>query len=161
MMNFRKGDMVMHCTYGLGEVINLEERALSGSKILYYGVHAQDLTVWVPADSKVTSRLRFPTPKLRFKRLLTILSEPSDPLPADRLERKARLLALLNHGSVESLCKVIRDLSAHEKVERLNDNDTMVLKQARRTLLGEWEFVLSVSHAQANLELYRLLASGR
>jgi hypothetical protein len=34
------------------------------------------------------------------------------------------------------------------------------LKQSLNTLLGEWEFVLSVPHAQANLDLHRLLASG-
>src|SRR5512142_2392064 len=90
-MNFHKGDMVMHWTYGMGQIVNLEERVLSGSKLLYYEVHVQDLSVWVPADGKVSSRLRSPTPKLRFKRILTILSEPSDPLPEDRLERKKRL----------------------------------------------------------------------
>jgi hypothetical protein len=34
----------------------------------------------------------------------------------------------------------------------------MILKQSRNTLLGEWGFVLSIPHAQAEIELYRLLA---
>ena len=29
-MNFHEGDPVMHWTYGLGKVVRLEERALSG-----------------------------------------------------------------------------------------------------------------------------------
>jgi hypothetical protein len=41
----------------------------------------------------------------------------------------------------------------------MNDNDQMVLKQARDTLLGEWGFVLSMTHAQVEHELYRLLTS--
>ena len=41
----------------------------------------------------------------------------------------------------------------------MNDNDQMILKQSRSTLLGEWGFVLSVTHAQAEHELFRLLAS--
>jgi RNA polymerase-interacting CarD/CdnL/TRCF family regulator len=117
-MNFHKGDMVMHWTYGVGQIINLEERSLSGSKLLYYEVHVQDLTVWVPADGKVASRLRSPTPKLRFKRILTILSEPSDPLPEDRLERKTHLRERMKDCSVDSLCQVIRDLFAHQKYSR-------------------------------------------
>ena len=40
----------------------------------------------------------------------------------------------------------------------MNDNDQMILKQSRNTLLGEWGFVLSIPHAQAEIELYRLLA---
>ena len=158
-MSFHKGDIVMHWMYGIGQIVNLEERVLSGSKLLYYEVHVQDLSVWVPADNKVASRLRSPTPKLRFKRILTILSEPGDPLPEDRLERKTHLQEQMEDCSVESLCQVIRDLSAHQKVQPMDDHDTMVLKQSLETLLGEWEFVLSVTRAQAILELHRLLRS--
>ena len=68
---------------------------------------------------------------------------------------------LLEDGRPESLCQVIRDLSAYQKqqVRPLNDNDQMILKQSRNTLLGEWEFVLSITPAQAEHELHRLLAS--
>ena len=161
-MNFHKGDTVMHWTHGIGQIVNLEERALSGSKTIYYVVQVRDMTVWVPADSKVGARLRAPTPKLRFERLLAILSSPSEPLPEDRLERKTHLLELLQDGRPESLCQVIRDLSAYQKqqVRPLNDNDRLTLKQARNTLLGEWGFVLSITHAQAEHELQRLLRSG-
>src|SRR5690349_23131983 len=114
-MNFYKGDMVMHWTYGIGQIVNLEERAIGGSKTIYYVVQVKDMTVWVPADSKVEGRLRPPTPKFRFQRLLAILTEPSESLPQDRLERKTRLLEMLQDGRPESLCQVIRDLSAYQK----------------------------------------------
>ena len=160
-MNFHKGDTVMHWTYGIGQILNLEERALAGSKTIYYEVQVRDMTVWVPADSKVRSRLRTPTSKPQFQRLLAILSSPSEPLPEDRLERKTRLLELLEDGRPESLCRVIRDLSAYQKQQAkpMNDNDQMILKQSRNTLLGEWGFVLSITHAQAEYELHRLLTS--
>jgi RNA polymerase-interacting CarD/CdnL/TRCF family regulator len=158
-MNFHKGDTVMHWTYGIGQIVNLEERSLDGSKAVYYVVQVRDMTVWVPADDKVRSRLRSPTPRLRFQRLLAILASPSEPLPQDRLERKTRLLALLEDCRPESLCRVIRDLSAYQKqqVRPMNDNDQMILKQTRNTLLGEWGFVLSITPAQAEHELHRLL----
>ena len=160
-MNFYKGDMVMHWTYGIGQIINLEERALAGKKAIYYVVQVRDMTVWVPADSKVGSRLRPPTPKFRFQRLLDILSTPSKRLPEDRAERKTHLQELLQEGSPESLCQIIRDLSAYHKklAKPLNDHDHMVLKQARNTLLGEWGFVLAITPAQAEYELHRLLTS--
>jgi RNA polymerase-interacting CarD/CdnL/TRCF family regulator len=158
-MNFYKGDMVMHWTYGIGQIVNLEERALAGAKAVYYVVQVKGMTVWVPADSKVGNRLRPPTPKFRFERLRAILSGPSEPLPQDRLERKTRLLELLQDGRPESLCQVIRDLSAyHQKLGKpMNDNDQMILRQSRNTLLGEWGFVLSLTRAQAEHELHQLL----
>ena len=160
-MNFNTGDTVMHWSYGIGQIVDLEERDLSGLKSLYYAVQMRDLMIWVPADDDVKSRLRTPTPKPRFKRLLSILSGPSQPLPEDRLERRTHLLELLKDGRPESLCQIIRDLSAYQKQKGkpMNDNDQMVLKQARNTLLGEWGFVLSITHAQAESELHRLLTS--
>ena len=156
-MNFHEGDPVMHWTYGFGEVLRLEERELSGQTTQYYAVQVRDLTVWVPADGNLENRLRPPTPQTRFKRLLRILSGPADPLPDDRHERKTRLLELLNSGSTESLCQVIRDLFAYRRVRALNESDQALLKRAQRALLGEWGFVLSVTPAQADLEMHRLL----
>jgi len=160
-MNFHKGDMVMHWTHGIGQIVNLEERALAGSKSVYYVVQVRDMTVWVPADSKVGSRLREPTPKRQFQQLLSILSRPSEPLPEDRMERKTYLLELVQDERPEGLCQVIRDLSAYQKQlgKPMNDNEQMILKQSRRTLLGEWGFVFSITHAQAEHELQRLLTS--
>ena len=91
------------------------ERALAGAKAVYYVVQVRDMTVWVPADIKVRSRLRSPTSKPRFTRLLAVLSSPSESLPTDRLERKNHLVALLEDCRPESLCQVIRDLSAYQK----------------------------------------------
>jgi CarD family transcriptional regulator, regulator of rRNA transcription len=160
-MNFYKGDMVMHWTHGMGQIVNLEERALAGSKTIYYVVQVKDMTVWVPADSKVGSRLRPPTPKDQFEQLLAILSGPSETLPEDRLERKTRLLELVQDGRPESLCQAIRDLYAYQKQlgKPMNDNDQMTLRQSRNLLLGEWGFVLSMTPAQAEHELHHLLTS--
>jgi RNA polymerase-interacting CarD/CdnL/TRCF family regulator len=158
-MNFQEGDPVMHWTYGFGQIVHLEERVISGSKTLYYAVQVHDLTVWVPADSNLENRLRTPTTQARFKQLLNILSEPGKPLPEDRLQRKAYLLDLLKDGSTESRCHAIRNLTTYQITKSLNDSDQMILKQSQGALLGEWEFVLSVSHAQAEIEMYRLLAS--
>jgi RNA polymerase-interacting CarD/CdnL/TRCF family regulator len=151
--------MVMHWSHGIGQIVNLEERALAGTKTIYYVVQVRDMTVWVPADSHIATRLRPPTPKFRFERLLATLSSPSQPLPEDRVERKNHLQALLQDGRTESLCMVIRDLTAYQKQlgKPMNDHDQMMLKQSRKTLLGEWGFVLSITPAQAEHDLHRLL----
>jgi len=119
----------------------------------------QDIIIWVPVDSKSGSRLRLPTSRSGFKQLLATLSSPGKPLPENPFERRTRLLALLKDNYVESLCQIIRDLSAYQEKHTLNDNDRKLQKQARNTLLGEWGFVMSISHEQAEFELYCLLAS--
>jgi RNA polymerase-interacting CarD/CdnL/TRCF family regulator len=157
-MDFHVGDSVMHWTYGLGQITQLEERAVSGQNTLYYAVQIGDMTVWVPADDKIESRLRPPTQGSRFKRLLTILSSPGEPLPIDRQERKLRMLEMLKDGRAESICRVIRDLTTFRKAKPLNDNDQAVLKRLQTSLLSEWGFALSITPAQAEIELRRLLS---
>jgi len=156
-MNFKIGDTVMHCRYGLGRIIRLEEQTFSGEKRLYYVVQVRDLTIWVPADAQVMSRLRSPTPQGKFPGLFSILNEPGGTLPDDRLERKTYLVEELKDGKAESCCRVVRDLSFFQYGKTLNENDRLVLKQASDSLLGEWEFCLSIPLAQAQVKLQSLL----
>jgi RNA polymerase-interacting CarD/CdnL/TRCF family regulator len=156
-MEFLMGDPVIHWTYGLGKIVRQEERTFSGEKKLYYVVQIRDLTVWVPADAKVMSRLRSPTPEREFSKLFAILSGLGESLSDDRLERKTHLVEEMKDGKAEAVCRVIRDLSFFQQRKPLNDNDKLILRQASDSLLGEWGFSLSIPLAQAQVELYRLL----
>jgi RNA polymerase-interacting CarD/CdnL/TRCF family regulator len=158
-MDFHEGDIVMHWIYGLGKIIQLEERNLTGENALYYAVQIDDITIWVPADANLENRLRSPTLKAKFLHLLKILSGPSDELPIDRQERKLLLLEWLKNGRAESLCRVIRSLSTYRNLRPLNDSDQALLKRSQNALLGEWGFALSVTPLQAEIELNRLLTT--
>ena len=159
-MKFQEGDTVLHWTHGLGQVIGLEERDLFGPRKLYYEVRVGDLTtVWVPSDAELQHRLRAPTARSGFVELLAVLSDPGEPLPEDRHERRALLLAYMGDGSAQSLCRIIGGLHAYRNVRALNESDHAILKQARRVLLGEWEYVLSMTTAQAEHALQKELAS--
>ena len=153
-MDFKIGDTVIHGTYGLGRIVRLEKQTFSGKKTLYYVVQVRDMTIWVPADAQVMSRLRSPTPQGEFPKLFSILNEPGVTLPDDRLERKTYLVEELKDGKAESCCRVVRDLSSFQYRKPLNENDRFVLKQVSDSLLGEWEFSLSIplARAQANLQ---------
>ena len=158
-MDFHEGDIVMHWIYGLGKIIQLEERNLTGENALYYAVQIDDITIWVPADANLENRLRSPTLKAKFLHLLKILSGPSDELPIDRQERKLLLLEWLKNGRAGSLCRVIRSLSTYRNLRPLNDSDQALLKRSQNALLGEWGFALSVTPLQAEIELNRLLTT--
>jgi RNA polymerase-interacting CarD/CdnL/TRCF family regulator len=158
-MKFKEGDTVMHWTHGLGQVIGLEERDLFGSNNKYYAVRIGDLTVWVPSDDELQHRLRTPISRSGFVELLSILSNPGEPLPDDRHERRILLLAYMGDGSTQSLCRIVGALHAYRKVRSLNESDQSILKQSRNALLGEWVYVLSLTQAQAEHELQHLLAS--
>ena len=154
---FRKGDAVMHWTYGLGTVVRLENRELMGKKTLYYAVQVGDMTVWVPNDEQLPIRLRRPSSKGQLRKLRTMLTKPGVNLPQDRHERKTLLQELLKDGRAESLCKVIRSLVVYAKGHPLNDNDQALLKRAQTALLAEWGHALSVPPEQAETQLHKFI----
>ena len=156
-MNIHEGDSVMHWTHGLGTVVRLEERALSGQVIMYYAIQIGDMTVWVPADDMLETRLRLPTRKADFKKMLGVLSSPGEPLPEDRRERKTVLMEWLKDGRTESLFRVIRSLATYRLDHSLNLDEQAILKRSQNALIGEWSCALSIPAAQAEIELYRLL----
>jgi RNA polymerase-interacting CarD/CdnL/TRCF family regulator len=147
----------MHATYGLGHVQAIETHTVNDTTGLYYMIQTADLTIWVPADESMKNRLRPPTSPSRFKKMLALLSSPAEPLPGDRRQRYVLLLALLNDGGIESLCRVIRDLAAHRRANSWNEYDNALMKRASKALIGEWSASLSIPPREAELEFHRLL----
>jgi RNA polymerase-interacting CarD/CdnL/TRCF family regulator len=63
----------------------------------------------------------------------------------------------LADGKAETLCKVIRDLSAMAIRKQLNDDDKNILRRAQNLLCAEWGYSFSMPPEQAESELERLL----
>jgi RNA polymerase-interacting CarD/CdnL/TRCF family regulator len=157
-MKIHEGDSVMHWTHGLGKVVQLEERVLSGQAMMYYAIQIGDMMVWVPADEQLETRLRFPTRTAEFQKLVDTLSQPGEPLPDERRERKTLLTEWLKDGRTESLFRVIRSLATYRLSHSLNLDEQTLLKRSKNTLVGEWSYAMSLTLAQAEHELYRHLA---
>jgi CarD family transcriptional regulator len=154
---FQVGDQVIHWAYGLGEIIQLDEKELFGRTGKYYVVQMSDITLWVPLNETGERCLRYLTPAGDFQKLFGILASPGEPLSIDRLERKTQLTERLKDGTLESICGVVRDLAFHKRIKKMNDNDNSILARARSFLLDEWCMVLSVPVQQAEYELKELL----
>jgi RNA polymerase-interacting CarD/CdnL/TRCF family regulator len=157
-MDFQIGDWVIHHTHGLGQVMGMEQREFMDSgKLDYYKVQAGSLTVWVPADGSIGQRMRAPASRDKFAELSTIFSDTATDLPLDRRQRNSELLEMLKDGTIDSLCRVLRDLSACRKIRTWNQNDTIVLKRSQKALATEWSFVFSIPVQDAEQEIRRLL----
>ena len=156
-MGFKIGDTVIHWTYGLGEIVLIEEKVLRGQPTNCYVFRTPDLTMWIPIDDLSQSNLRIPTPAEAFGPLFTILSDRGETLPTDRMLRKDQLRAQMKDGQLASVCRVIRDLEYFKVSAKLNYQDTAILEQAIRSLLTEWVYSLGVTPVQAKQALTKLL----
>lgn len=150
---FKVGDYVIHWAYGLGKIVQLEEKNISGDSSEYYVVKIRDMTLWVPINDDGESCLRMLTPARDFQDLLMILGSPGEPLSPDRLERKLYLAELMKQGTLKAFCQVIRDLTYHKRTKKMNENDNTILNRARSFLLDEWSICLSIPVKQVEQEL--------
>ncbi len=158
-MAFQVGDQVIHSVYGLGVIVRYEQKELFGDTKPYYVVQIRDMALWVPISESGEKSLRYVTPADDFVALFQLLSSPPEMLPSDRFFRKTRLMELLKEGRLDSICRVVRDLTHQKQTAKLNESDNAILERARNSLLTEWCASLSVPLHQAEEELNGLLAA--
>jgi RNA polymerase-interacting CarD/CdnL/TRCF family regulator len=156
-MNYQIGDKVIHWNYGLGEIVNVEEKTIGGKPTRCYVLRTADLMMWVPIDDLQQSSLRKPTPPQEFEQLYAILSSPGEKLLDDRLLRKSQLMDQLKDGQLASTCRVVRDLTYFKRKSKLNDQEKSILERAIRSLVTEWAYSLQIPFSQANQAMANLL----
>jgi len=156
-MGFQIGDKVIHCTFGLGEIANIEEKSVQGQPTNCYVVRISNLTVWVPIDDLQQQSLRIPTPPEEFEKLSAILTHPGETLLEDRVLRKNQLLAQIKDGQLASICRVVRDLTYFKRSKKLNDQEKSILERATNSLLTEWNYSLGTPRMQAYQAMANLL----
>jgi len=156
-MDFHIGDKVIHSTYGMGEIVHIEEKLIHDYPTNCYVVRTNELTIWIPINDLHQNSLRTPTLPDEFKRLFTILTSPGEELPEDRVLRKDQLLANMKNGQLASICQVVRDLTHLKRVKKLNDMEKSILERAMSSLLTEWIYSLGVSQYQAQQAMMQML----
>ncbi|HVP20321.1 MAG TPA: CarD family transcriptional regulator [Anaerolineaceae bacterium] len=157
-MGFRIGDKVIHCTFGLGEIVNIEEKIIHDQLTNCYVVRLNDMMTWIPIDDLQQHTVRMPSPPEEFERFSAILTRPGEALPEDRVLRKNQLLAQIRDGQLASICEVVRDLTYFKRSKKLNGQENSILERATNSLLTEWAYSIGISMLQARQELASLLA---
>lgn len=157
VVSFQVGDKLIHSAYGLGNIVEIEEKMVQDQATRCYVFRTNDLTIWIPINDLQKHSLRQPTPPAEFEKLAAILSSPGEALPEDRLERKEYLSAEIKGGRLDSICKVIRDLTHLKRSAKLNDQEKATLERAMKSLLTEWVYSMDVTPVEAQREIARLL----
>lgn len=158
-MSYQIGDKVIHCSFGLGEITQIEEKVINGKTTNCYVVHITDMTIWIPVDDEQHNCLRLPTSMEELEKVLPILSSPNESLVEDRLLRKQQLLEQLSDGKLTSICRLIRDLTHFQRSSKLSDQEKSILERAINTLLAEWSLSFGIPLNQAHRSLESMLVN--
>jgi RNA polymerase-interacting CarD/CdnL/TRCF family regulator len=86
-----------------------------------------------------------------------VLKGQPAPLSKNYYQRQQELLSCLDQGSFQSMCEVVRDLTAWSRHKRLSWTDGTTLRQTRQALYHEWATAAGVSNSEAAQEIDALL----
>ncbi len=157
-MQLNIGDLVVHPAFGLGHIVEIEEKSLSDEETRpYYKVVRLKHTMWIRVDAQEVTGLRLVTAKSDLDHYRDLLKRPPVLLNTDLQQRHLELVSRLTQGSFQGVCEVMRDLTAWGWREPLNRADTTTLQKTRESLSQEWAAAAGVSTTEAIGEIDSLL----
>ena len=156
---FNIDDFVVHPVYGVGQVIQIEERQFSEEEDRqYYKVVLDKLTLWIPVDAQELIGLRPVTARSDLDQYRNLLrSRPASMVFDQAPQRHMELTRRLKRGSFRLMCEVVRDLTVMGRQKPLGRSDTTILQTTREKLLQEWATAAGISIAEATNEIDTLL----
>lgn len=159
-MKFKVGDFAIHPIYGVGEVVEIEERQFSEEETqLYYKVALYRNTIWIPVEAQRTIGLRSVTDKSELDQYRDVLKSPPAPIPKKYNQRHQEQGRHLKEGSFRVVCEVVRDLTAWNLQKPLGSADKATLEKTREKLYGEWAMAANIPIPEATEEVNGLLPS--
>jgi RNA polymerase-interacting CarD/CdnL/TRCF family regulator len=157
-MQFNIGDTVVHASYGIGQIVGLEKlRYLGAEARPYYVVAIENGTIWVPLDDSKGMHLRSLVRQDELDRYRKVLRDSPLPVSEDRYQRSADFSARLKTASFQTLCEVVRDLTAFGWKKKLNDYDNATLRKVTGNLSREWSLSANIPVSAVEAEIKLLL----
>jgi RNA polymerase-interacting CarD/CdnL/TRCF family regulator len=161
-MQFKIGDLVVDPTFGIGHIVELEEKQFYHEGVhLYYKVTRDKQTMWTRVEAQETTGLRLVTPKSELVHYRDLLKSPPIPLSTNPQQRQLELTSRLQQGSFQGVCEVMRDLTAWGRQKPLGQADTTTLQKTRYSLYEEWATAANISTTEASQEINSLLLATR
>jgi CarD family transcriptional regulator len=161
-MPFKAGDFIVHPTYGVGNIVRVEEKRLAEDQPRWYYVIVVDKsTVWVPVDENKVAVLRAVTPRKDLDRYRAVLKGQPEALERDHTKRRTLINERVKQGSFQSLCEAVRDLSAQSWKRPLSEADLTLLQRLSHSLHREWAASANMPLPDAAAEVQALLQEAR
>jgi len=156
-LEFAEGDWIVHLYHGVGQIIDIEQKSLDGKTINYYKVQTKDSIYWVPVENVDIDRIRpLSTPK-EIDNALRIIRRKPRKMSTDHMKRKSQINDVRSIGALDEVAKIIRDLSARQIADKLNDSEERALSQFTDRLISEWSVSKDISTSEAREKLNDIL----
>jgi RNA polymerase-interacting CarD/CdnL/TRCF family regulator len=157
-MQFEVGDVIVHPVYGVGHITAIEEKQFSEIEAcLYYQIAISKSNLWVPIEAQAAVGLRLVTAKGDLDKYRDLIKSRPILLNSNLPKRHVELASRLKEGSFQTMCEIVRDLTASGWQKPLGVTNKTILRRTQERLYQEWATAADISIAEATKEIDTLL----
>ena len=160
--SFKVGDMAVHPSHGVGQVEQIEERELGGTKSACYVLKIVDtgLKVMVPREAAARVGLRPVMKKRDAQKILEVLRAPEVAVDLQPWNRRFRAYTeMLKSGLPAEIAKVLRDMYRLKFDKDLSFGERRLLDQARSLLIQELALAKKVDRSAIEGEIQQIFSA--
>lgn len=137
-LRFKIGDWIVHYSYGVGEVVDIQDKVLDGHLDTFFKVSTPDIEYWLPSEKADAEHITPLRSKKEFDQAIQIISKPPN-LTSDPPSSHRRLInERWQDGSLPARAALIRDLHGMNNVKKLNYDDKRAYDKAEVFFINEW-----------------------
>ncbi|MEK6531863.1 MAG: CarD family transcriptional regulator [Deltaproteobacteria bacterium] len=162
--SFKKGELAVYPAHGVGTIMGIEGREVSGSSKLYYILSILDTEaiIMVPVETASVVGLRKIVARDTVPKVYKILRERSDLPPVDNQtwnRRYREYTEKIKSGCVMEVAKVLRDLYLLKLDKELSFGERKMLDTAKNLLVKELSIARNIKEEKVEEELIRIMQS--
>jgi CarD family transcriptional regulator len=154
---YSKGDQIVHTHYGVGEIINIEEKKLLGKSKKYFVVRTADSTFWLPVKKANNKRVRPVADPDKVEQVIEILKDQPEEMEDHHKSRKSRIRKVKTDQDIATTAELVRDLSYRQAMKKINATERKALDNLMTRLSSEWAASMDISAQKAREKINRIL----
>ncbi|MFN2121902.1 MAG: CarD family transcriptional regulator [Candidatus Promineifilaceae bacterium] len=155
---YSEGEWLVHSVFGIGQIMGIEVKNISGANIDYFRIQTFNSTYWVPVNRVDSEKMRPVATLEEFARAIAILQRPPKAMSADHKVRKTHMERVQNQNMPEEMARLMRDLRARQRdkgVYHLDENNA--IRTLKQRLADEWSVISGETIENATSRLDALL----
>ena len=151
-------DWLVHSTFGIGQIVGVEEKDISGARVQYFRIQTADSTYWIPVNRMDNQDLRPVSSTAEIQMVIAILLRPPEAMSTNHLLRKNDIQRVLLLNTLTDSARLMRDLRARQQ-ERgtLNLEELYAFRALKQRLIDEWVVVTGEKAKQVDAKIDDLL----
>ena len=152
---FRVKDVILYGSQGVCEIVDIEEKTISGAKKSYYvlkPVNDHGATIFAPTGNEfVLKKMRKLLSEAEINVLIDSMPDEETAWIANEAERRECYKNILASGDHLELIKMIKAIYLHKQEleankKRLHVSDDRFFKDAEQMLYNEFQYVLNLKN---------------